>query len=515
MHLQSVRRRPLRALVGVVLATSCCLAAAARPTAAGLPPEVEAALQRAKLPASALAAVVQEAGTGRELLAWNAVQPMNPASVFKLLTTYAALDQLGPAWNWTTPVFLSGPLSREGVLEGSVAIQGRGDPKLVIERVWLALRRLQQWGVREVRGDILLDHSFFASPARVPGEFDNEPYKPQNVQPDALLLNLKSVSYSFVPDPAAGIARVAAEPALAGVLVDSSVPLSAGPCDDWRSGLKAELGDPLRVRFAGSYPVSCGERSWPLAAADPQAYDARLVEQLWRELGGRLGGAVRDGPVPSNARLAFELASPPLAEVVRDINKYSNNVMAEQLFLSLAAPSTAHAVIPAGPPLPVASAASAVPVPTPALAGPTIRPDDGRAALRAWIASRFGEAAAEATVIDNGSGLSREARVSAQLLARLLQHAWASGVMPELVSSLPVTGTDGTLRRSTASAGRAHLKTGSLRDVAALGGYVLSDDGRRYVLVALVNHPQAAAARPALDALVQWVIRGGARPLRE
>ena len=503
MRLTPLRRRPLSALAGVALLT---LAARALPApATGLPPEVDAALQRAKLPGSALAVVVQEAGSGRELLAWNAGQPMNPASVFKLVTTYSALDQLGPAWTWTTPVYMSGPLSRDGVLEGSVAIQGRGDPKLVIERVWLALRRLQQSGVREVRGDIVLDHAFFAPPSRGPGEFDNEPYKPQNVQPDALLLNLKSVSYSFLPDPAAGVARVAVEPALAGVLVDASVPLASGPCDDWRTGLKADLADPLRVRFAGSYPVSCGERSWPLASADPQAYDARLVEQLWRELGGRLGGAVRDGPVPANARLAFELASPPLAEVVRDINKFSNNVMAEQLFLSLAAPAAAHAVVPAGPPLPAASAALLA---GPSAPGPAIRPDDARAALRAWLASRFGEAAAEATVIDNGSGLSRDVRISVQLLARLLQHAWASGVMPELASSLPVTGTDGTMRRSTATAGRAHLKTGSLRDVAALGGYVLSDDGRRYVLVALVNHPQGAAARPAVAALYLWVIRG-------
>ena len=503
-------RRPLRALVGAALTalgTWCGSAAGA-----GLPHEVEAAMRRARLPSDALAVVVQEAGSGRDLLAWNAGQPMNPASVFKLVTTYAALDQLGPAWTWTTPVYLSGPLSREGVLEGSVAIQGRGDPKLVIERVWLALRRLQQSGVREVRGDILLDHTFFAPPSRAPGEFDNEPYKPQNVQPDALLLNLKSVTYGFVPDPEAGVARVAVEPALAGVLVDTSVPLAPGPCEDWRTGLKAELGDPLRVRFTGSYPAACGERYWPMASADPQAYDARLVEQLWRELGGRLGGAVRDGPVPANSRLAFELASPPLAEVVRDINKFSNNVMAEQLFLSLASPSAAHAVVPPGPPLPAASSPL---LEAPAPTGPAIRPEDARAALRGWLASRFGEAAAEATVVDNGSGLSREVRISAQLLARLLQHAWASGVMPELASSLPVTGTDGTMRRSSAAIGRAHLKTGSLRDVAALGGYVLSDDGRRYVLVALVNHPQAASARPALDALVQWVIRGAARPPRE
>ncbi|WP_374567628.1 D-alanyl-D-alanine carboxypeptidase/D-alanyl-D-alanine-endopeptidase [Ideonella sp.] len=476
------------------------LAAAAQ--AQALPGEVEAALKRAKLPASALSVVVQEVGNGPPVLAWNEQPPVNPASVFKLVTTFAALDQLGPAWSWSTPVYLTGPL-RDGVLDGSVVIQGRGDPKLVVERVWLLLRRLQQQaGVREIRGDIVLDHSAFALPERSPGDFDGEPYKPQNVQPDALLLNFKSVNYSFVPEPALGFARVAMEPVLAGLQVDATVPLSTGPCDDWRLALKPQLTDPLRVHFAGSYPLACGERSWPLAAADAQGYGARLVDQLWRELGGRLGGSVRDGPLPPGARLAFDQASPPLAEVIRDINKYSNNVMAEQLFLSLPAASTSMQPAAVAPPAPAASGAAAA---LPAL--PTTRPEDARDHLRRWLASRFGEAAAQQAVVDNGSGLSREARISPALLARLLQAAWASPVMPELVSSLPVSGTDGTLKRLNATIGRAHLKTGSLRDVAALAGYVLSDKGRRYVLVAIVNHPNAVAARPALDALVQWVIR--------
>ncbi len=471
--------------------------------AQGLPSEVEAALKRAKLPASALAAVVQEVGNGPLLLAWNEQPPVNPASVFKLVTTYAALDQLGPAWTWSTPVSLTGPL-RDGVLDGSVVIQGRGDPKLVVERVWLLLRRLQQQaGVREIRGDIVLDHSAFALPERSPGDFDGEPYKPQNVQPDALLLNFKSVNYSFVPEPALGFARVAVEPVLAGLQVDATVPLANGPCDDWRATLKAQLADPLRVHFAGNYPLACGERSWPLAAADAHAYDARLVDQLWRELGGRLGGSVRDGVLPPGARLAFDQASPPLAEVIRDINKFSNNVMAEQLFLSL---PSALAPAPLAPPAAPASTASTAAT---TLVVPATRPEDAREHLRRWLAGRFGETAAQQTVVDNGSGLSREVRISPLLLARLLQAAWASPVMPELMSSLPVSGTDGTLRRSTATAtaGRAHLKTGSLRDVAAVAGYVLSNSGRRYVLVAVVNHPNAAAARPAIDALVQWTVR--------
>jgi len=447
-----------------------------------LPPEVDAALRRAKLPPGALMAVVQEAGTGQRKLAWNDDQAANPASVFKLFTTYAALDLLGPAWTWNTPVLLSGPL-RDGVLDGSVAIRGSGDPKLVVERVWLMLRRLQQLGVKDIRGDILLDRSAFSVPEASPAEFDGDPTRPYNVRPDALLLNYKSVIYSFTPDTARGVATISAEPALAGVQVDTSVPLSAGPCDDWRSALKAQLGEPGRVRFTGAYAASCGEKTWPVAYADARSYNARLIEQLWREAGGRLGGSVKDGAVPTGARLAFDSASPALAEVVRDINKFSNNVMAEQLFLSLPAAARGNTAT-----------------------GPT-RPDEARETLRRWVQERFGEAAARETVIDNGSGLSRDTRVSAQLIARLLQQAWGSAVMSELMSSLPVSGLDGTLKRSTATAGRAHMKTGSLRDVAAVAGYVLSHSGRRYVVVAILNHPNANAGRPALDALVQWAIR--------
>ena len=127
--------------------------------------------------------------------------------------------------------------------------------------------------------------------------------------------------------------------------------------------------------------------------------------------------------------------------------------------------------------------------------------------LRRWLAERLGRQGAEGVVIDNGSGLSRETRLSAQQLARLLQSAWGSAVMPELMASLPVSGIDGTLTRSKAPPGRAHLKTGSLRDVAGVAGYVLASSGRRYVVVAIVNHPNANAARPALDALVQWVVQ--------
>jgi D-alanyl-D-alanine carboxypeptidase/D-alanyl-D-alanine-endopeptidase (penicillin-binding protein 4) len=469
--------RSTRALAALLLSL---LVTAPRAASDTLPPTVAAALDRARLPRDALVATVQEVGGGRPRLAWQIDKPVNPASLMKLLTTFASLETLGPAWNWSTPVWLQGSL-RDGVLEGDLVIKGSGDPKLVVERMWLLLRRVQQLGVREIRGDIVLDRSDFVVPEASPSDFDGEGLRPYNVRADALMLNYKAVVLTFTPDRARGIATIAVDPPLAGVRSDPSVALAGAGCDDWHAALRADFTDPTRLSFAGSYPAACSEKTWSVAYADPKSYNERAIAGLWQEMGGRLAGSVHDGAAPATAP-TFAVSSPTLAEVVRDINKYSNNVMAQQLFLTLA--------------LNVRGSGT---------------PEAARDVLRQWAAARFGEAATAGLVIDNGSGLSRDGRVSARLLARLLQSAWASPVMPELMSSLPLNGIDGTMRKSRAPLlGRAHLKTGSLRDVAGVAGYVLADSGRRYVVVAIANHENANAARLAFDALVQWAGNDGA-----
>ncbi len=322
----------------------------------------------------------------------------------------------------------------------------------------------------------MLDRSAFRLETLDPGAFDAEPLRPYNVQPDALLLNHKAFQLGFVPDRAARMARADRQPAArrpapaGGGAAVRSAPATTGapPCAP--SSVPA-----ASVSFAGSYPAACGEKRWPVADPDPNSFNARLLGALWREVGGRLLGRVRDGMAPAGPP-SFELESPPLADVVRDINKFSNNVMAQQLFLTLPLAAHGDASLPTA-----------------------------RALLRDWAGSWLGDDAA-ALAIDNGSGLSRDNRVSAIALARLLQRAWAGPQMGELLASLPVSGIDGTLRRSRIAPGRAHLKTGSLRDVAAIAGYVLADDGRRHVVVGIINHPQANAGRAALDALAAWAI---------
>ncbi|MFT3812713.1 MAG: D-alanyl-D-alanine carboxypeptidase/D-alanyl-D-alanine-endopeptidase [Acidovorax sp.] len=441
-----------------------------------LPPEVESALARAQVPREALSVVVADAEAPRKAprLAWQAQAPVNPASVMKLVTTYAALDQLGPAFTWNTPVYLEGSV-QGGTLHGNAYIQGQGDPQLVMERLWLLLRRLQAQGVQAIAGDIVLDHSAFQLPEHDPGLFDGEPLRAYNAAPDALLINYQALTLTFVPDAAAGLARVAYDPPLAGMSLQPTVPLAAAgtACGDWRAGLRAEL-EGARIAFQGVYPAACGERPWSMAPVDAQRFAARAVEGMWRALGGRLSGQVRDGRVPAELQPVFSQPSLPLGEVVRSVNKFSNNVMAQQIFLTLGLQKNGAGSF-----------------------------DAARAALRQWWQRRVGD---DAPVLDNGAGLSRSERISAQALARMLQAAWASPVMPELLASLPIAGLDGTLHRSQSRA-TAHLKTGSLRDVAAIAGYVDGAGGHRWVLVAIINHANAAAARPALDALIDWTAR--------
>ncbi len=445
-----------------------------------LPPAVHAALAQARLPADSLsAAVIDTPPGGTVWLSHRADAPVNPASTIKILTTFAALDTLGPAHVWRTAVWADGPI-RDGVLYGNLYLRGEGDPKLVTEKLWLLMRRLQGLGIERIAGDLVLDRSAFAVPETDPAAFDGEPLRPYNAGPDALLVNFKSQLFTFVPDAAAGVARVRAEPPLQGVAAPTQVPLAPGRCNDWRTNLGADWSDPTQPRFTGRYPLDCGERTWPVAHPEPTAFAGRALAGMWTALGGRLDGTLRDAAVPAQAQVLLTQESPPLAEIVRDVNKFSNNVMAQHVFLALGRPADGY--------------------------GPTSF-ESAHAALQRWWQQRIGPGVAMPQV-DNGAGLSRETRTTATAMARLLQVAWASPMMPELVSSFPATGLDGTLRRAPMAAGLAHLKTGSLRDVQALAGYVHGADGRRRVLVAIVNHPNARAARPALDALVAWAAGG-------
>jgi len=444
-----------------------------------LPLAVRNAVKAAGLPAASIGIYVQDAASRKVVLAYNAKQPMNPASTMKLLTTYAGLELLGPAFTWKTEVFANGTLSGD-VLNGDLVLKGYGDPKLTLENLWLLLRDLRQRGLREIRGNLVLDKSYFDIKEMDSGAFDNEPQRPYNVAPDALLVNFNVVRLRLIPE-APGKLRIVADPALPQLTMTGAVTLDNEPCGDWRTRISTGVvhgPSGTTINLGGRFSTDCGEKNLNLSLIKNGHYAHALFKQLWAELGGSFSGELKSGIVPPGARFLTRLESPPLAEIVRDINKFSNNVMARHLFLTLGAEQS-------GKPGSTSNAAQAI---------------------NAWLDVKqlqFPE-----LVLENGSGLSRVERISPQHLGMLLLSAFNSPMFAELESSLPIASVDGTMKKRLTGesvAGHAHIKTGTLQGVKTVAGYVFDKKGRRSVVVCLINDPQAAAGQAVQDALLQWV----------
>lgn len=453
--------------------------------AAGLPAEISGALKAAKLPASALTVAIVPLQSSRPAFYYQADKPVSPASTMKLLTTYAGLSLLGPGYQWSTEVS-SQVKPVNGILAGDLYIKGYGDPKLTMERVWLLLRDLKAAGVREIRGDLVLDRSFFSQNEDAASFEDDgdEPYRPFLVGPDSLMSNLKSVRLSLRAEAGGVVAQ--SDPDLATVKIDNRLTVGAAAnCAGWKNKVQLvvdNLGNSARVSLNGSVPLGCsGERY--LALLDHPAYTAGLFRSLWAEQGGLISGVNRAGLVPADAQVITTTRSPDLASVIRDINKFSNNTMARQLFLSLGVSE---------------------------LGGDSSA--KSQQAVRNWLASRdknFAELR-----LENGSGLSRQEQISSRHLADLLVDAWQSPYAAEFISSLPLVAVDGTMKkRLSGMAGEAHIKTGTLRDVRAAAGFVRDENGQTSVVVAIINHPQAAAGLAVLDEVLRFAHHQGAARL--
>ena len=457
--------------------------------AAALPEPVARAFVDNGIPLSAVGAYAHEIGAAQPLVVHQAARPMNPASTIKLLTTFAALELLGPDYHWRTEAYADGKIT-DGVLAGNLVLKGYGDPKITVEQFQELITRLRGTGLTAIRGDLVLDRSYFATVQHDPAAFDGEPLKPYNVGPDALLVNFKSVRFVFTPGAGGEAVDVRAEPALSNVMIRSVPGPAPGDCGEWRGGLRAlfaDRSDRADAAFRGRYPIACGERDWYVALLDHPHYVLGMFSSAWAAAGGSFSGRMREGRVPPRASLLATLESAPLSEVVRDINKLSNNVMARQVFLTMAATEY--------PPPATTAHASAV--------------------VRRWMRER--NISSPDLLLENGSGLSRHERIAAQSLGRVLLAADQSKVRAEYLSSLAVAATDGTVRHRFENddvAEQALLKTGSLEGVRAIAGYVLVPNGRAFVVVCFVNHRNAAAAQPALDAFVKWLYAAAGSGMR-
>jgi D-alanyl-D-alanine carboxypeptidase/D-alanyl-D-alanine-endopeptidase (penicillin-binding protein 4) len=447
-----------------------------------IPAPVADALRAAGIPIGGLGLVVRPLDGRGPVLEYQASRPFNPASTMKLVTTYAALGVLGVDYRWRTTFHAGGPVVGDR-LRGDLILRGGGDPKLVVEDLTELIARVRATGIRQIDGDLVLDDGLYqddpaeaASDAR---EFDST--QPWAVRPSAALLNFRAVGITATAGAGSDSARISLDPPLTGVDMTGRVIVRPGPCREAPLLDARWLSDGASLRVEGRMASGCGETSTWIAGPAPARYARLLFGSLWEASGGTLTGAARIVPGAAQGRpVLAEWVSPRnLADVVRDANKFSNNVMTRQLLLQVGA--------------------NRLGVP-----GTTQK---GAQAIAEWLAGRG--VGLPDLILENGSGLSRNERISADSLARLLVHAAADASLgPIFVESLPLAGVDGTMKRRLQGepiTGQASIKTGSANEVRSMAGYVQSASGRRWAVVMLVNGPGAQASTPAQDRLLRWV----------
>jgi D-alanyl-D-alanine carboxypeptidase/D-alanyl-D-alanine-endopeptidase (penicillin-binding protein 4) len=471
MHGRYGNVRPMSFLLCALLATST------------LPPDIARTLEAERIPTASESYVVLDVASGQTVLSHNADVPRSPASTLKTVTTYASLDLLGPAYTWHTRALVRGRLEN-GVLDGDLVLQGGGDPYMTLERWWGFVQRLRAQGLKSIRGDVVVDATAFALEPEDPGAFDGRPNRVYNVEPDALMVNFQSVEFHVIPNAESRSVDIVAEPAPSNLVIDNRVRYTGGRCRGAANRVDFEIPAPRgnRVAFRGTLAAACAPRDLTRALSTPAEYAYGTFVSLWRESGGEVDGKLRVEAAPADARVLLSFDSLTLGEIVRLTNKYSSNLMARHLLLTIGAERY-------GPPATVAK---------------------GVAAIGDWGRARGLDL--DDLQIDNGSGLSRSAHVSVRTMANVLRAAYRSPYAPEFLASLPLAGLDGTLRArmKTAPAGAVRLKTGHIDEVSGIAGYVTAAGGKTYVLVSLINDPRvdAGAGEPVHEALVKWILDG-------
>jgi D-alanyl-D-alanine carboxypeptidase/D-alanyl-D-alanine-endopeptidase (penicillin-binding protein 4) len=465
--------------------------------------QIQQQLAAAGLPADALGLVMVPLHRPEQSVSYRADIAMAPASTMKLITTSVALKELGPDWSGTSAFFIH-PSDQAELAQGGNSLQhplylyGGADTDLDYGVLTDMLRQLYELGVRHLHGGVQLDRSLF-SPERsdlLGAAFDQSPRSYYNHQPDAFDLAQNMQQLTVTSDQSS--LNILLQPTWDGLLLDwSAVKLMDKPCgktdfNQWQmesERLPSQVNQhQVLLRFRGEFAKGCQQQQW-LSVIDRDQLLPLAIQTLWLRQGKpkdptSLNKRFAIGPKPTESELLVQHSSRPLRELLQRVNKQSDNGLTRLLFLQMGAID-----------------------PRQTFALPNDAATNQQRAIQKiqqYLAARHIDD--HSLSLDNGSGLSRTERISPLLLAQLLQSHWQSPESYELIGSLPLAAVDGTLKNrfvNQSAAGKARLKTGTLRDVTALAGYVWDAQQRPWIWVSFINHPDAITrGKPLLD---QWV----------
>ncbi len=445
-----------------------------------IPEDLEYKLQRIPLNQNSYSIFVKEINSDTPIVSWNAYQSRTPASVIKLLTVYSGLLGLGYDYRWETKFYSTGYIDNRGTLKGDLIVKASGDPTLKTRDLDDIVNNLHSLGIRAILGNIVIDRTLFSVPMRNNSGFDRNKYSPYNAMPDAMMFNKRKSTLCVTPrGKSLKINRIDHDKSYR---IVNNLKVVNGSCRRGRSwprvGIKTDRNQHSIITLSGKLSKRCGRRTICKVVSMPhRSFYFALKDKLKSE-GIKFKGTLKLRRVPKKAKYLFSHYSPPLEEVIATIAKHSDNLMARQLFLTLGTKFYS-------PPINTLKASRAV----------------------KRILNRY-HILEGTTIISNGSGLSRKSKVTAKSLANLLQHGYEH-YGQRWLNTLSIAGVDGTIRRRFQNStvyGRAWMKTGTIRGVANIAGYVEGISGQMYVVVVLVNDRRSARyGRRFANIIIEWV----------
>jgi len=444
-----------------------------------LPADISYLIQKNGFSKNELGIYIKETKSNKIVTALNIDKQMTPASVIKVYSAYSILLELGYDYRWSTNFYYTGGYNKGTV--GDLVVQAQGDPTLNSRDIPQIVKALKKKGIRRIKRNIVIDRSYFTVPKRDSSHFDKNIYSAYNAMPDALMFNEHTSKFTIRPRK--GRAEVNKQIPGNSYRVSNNIKIVNGSCRGTRAyptiSVDHSAATPI-LRLSGNLSSHCGKRYYTYVITKPyKEFYAALVNELRRQ-GISYNGKMRLYSVPKGSKKVYTHYSNTLEKIISTTSKKSNNVFARHLLLTLGAK----------------------------IYGAPSNLNKGRRAVE-HVLNRYRLVNSSKTCIDNGCGLSRESRVTARNMSRVLDHAFKS-YGSRWMRTLSIAGVDGTIKRrfrSTIVKNRAWMKTGTLDKVKNISGYLQSNAGELYTVVILVNSKRAKWAGAKLqNEIMKWLV---------
>ncbi len=400
----------------------------------------------------------------KKVIIYNGSKNFNPASLIKIITSFIALDILGPNYKWRSDFYYTGEV-KEHILQGDIIFVGRGDASFSIDNLESLIREIQKKGIKKIEGNLILNKSYFG---KIPDviDFDDDPMRAYNVLPNAISIQSNTINFKFTPQD--NSVKIDAKPNLKYLKLKNNLKVSEKNCVSWKQALDYQKANSIMddtIIFQGYMSNKCSKKEIDLSVIDNSRYFYEAFKYLWVQNGGDFSGGYW---VNDNERLEGELLSShlsrPLGVLVRDMNKHSLNLMSRNLMLTVMAEDLKIKATE----------------------------DDVNRFVLDWLGNH--DIVTNNIFIENGAGLSRRTSINAESLLEIMDKIYEHPYMPEILSSFSILNEDGTLEKKMPLSKvkkNGHFKTGSLKNVSAIAGYLVDKEKDKKILIFLMNDKAA------------------------